>query len=147
MYCSYLSNVNKKVLKAAIKFSILLDQQLNNIHHFINKIHRFSLIFGFSLVGLKFFSSCFKEVIWQVAYIERFWCFFIMSFLLYFNFFTFLISFYQFFHFLFFSNCSRLAKTILQLSIQILRITTYFFKKENCKVNLSNIAIIEYNYL
>ena len=101
MYCSYLSNMNKKVLKAAIKFSILLDQQLNNIHHFINKIHRFSLIFGFSLVGLKFFSSCFKEVIWQVAYIERFWCFFIMSFLLYFNFFTFLISFYQFFHFFF----------------------------------------------
>ena len=50
-------------------------------------------------------------------------------------------------HCFFRTTCFRLAKTIVQLSILILRITMYFVKKIKCKVNMYNIASVQYNYL
>ena len=61
-------------------------------------------------------------------------------------FFTFLISVCSFYTFG--TTCSRLAKTILKLSIQILKVTTYFVKRlSKCKINLYNTPRVQYNYL
>ena len=88
--CSYLNHLSKKILIMILKngFNSPSDQTniLTTLILFINKTHRFYSIFGFYLVGLKVsFSSCFKDVLWQVVYDEHSWCFLIRNFLLYFN--------------------------------------------------------------
>ena len=63
IYCifMYLNHVSKKILTAAISFSIWLT---NNWTKLIS-LSTQAWIFGFSLLDLKvFFSSCFKKVIW-----------------------------------------------------------------------------------
>ena len=85
--------------------------------------HRFSSIFGFSVVGSKvLFSSYFKKAIWKIACIELFWYSSIVIFLFYFtSLFFYIIIFLLSFSFQ--TTCSKLAKTILQLVIQTLKIT------------------------
>ena len=45
------------------------------------------------------------------------------------------------------TTCSRLAETILELSIQILNNHEVFFKNLKRKVNLCKAASVQYNYL
>ena len=59
------------------------------------------------------------------------------------HFFIFFISFYSFYTFIFKPLAPRLAKPILQLSIQII----VSCKKIKCRVNLCNIASVQYSHL
>ena len=129
MYCSYLNHVSKKVSITTVSFSIWLDQKLNNVNIFISKTHRFSSIFSFSMVGSKaLFSSCIQKFFggWYILIVSGV----SLSWFIYFTsilYFPYVVLFVQ--PFSFWNSCSRLAKNILQLSIQILKITLYFVKQ------------------
>ena len=102
-------------------------------------------MFGFSLVGSKvFFSHSFEEVLWLAAYIASFCCF--LSWFFYFTpflYFSYIILFVL--PCSFWNTCFRIARVILQLSIQNLKITV-FCNKSNRKVNLYNMASVQCKY-
>ena len=129
--------MDKKILTAVMSCSMWLHQWLS-VNNFIIKSHRFTSMFGFSLVASKvFFRSSFR----QLTYIKSFWCFFIMIFL----------------HFstpLLFLN--HPLRSILFFSKQLLQVGENYSSdihsnfenrnvsghKNECKVNLYNIASV-----
>ena len=126
--CNYLNHISKEVFNTSNnKFIHLSEQIFEELYQ-----HRFSHIYGFSLVGSKaFFSSCFKKLFRRSHIYICFWCFLIMIFLVYFTSWLFL---YHSIHVtLFFLNQVLQVENILQLTIQILKITMYFVKRLSVK--------------
>ena len=86
--------------------------------------------------------GCFKQLLQTAALIGRiYW-----TFLVFFYFTSLLFLYDPICSTFFFSICSKLAKLIRHLPIQVLKIAMYLVKKK-CQVNLLNIAHVQYNYL
>ena len=144
-------------LTAAIRFSTWLDQQFKHVNNFIKKTHKsfgnyfswflflsFSSMFpGFLLVVSRvFFSSCFKEILLQVAYIKCVRFFYGIFFTLIY-FFTFYIILFVL-PFSFWTTSYKFPNQ--QLFIQILIIPIYLVKSKSI-VNLYDIFCVQCNYL
>ena len=116
------------------------------VNNFINKTHTFSSLFRGFLVGLKFSLAAASKTLFGKSHISNVSG---VSWSLYFDFasilyFSYIILFVL--SFSFWTTCSRLAETIFQLSMEILK-TTMHFLRNKYKIKLLNIAIVQHNYL
>ena len=114
------------------KFIHLIEEIFEKLYQ-----HRFSHIYGFSLVGSKaFFSSCFKKL-FRRSHIYMFLVFLNHDFLSLFHFLTFLISLYPFHTFLF--EPIAPGGKYSSADHSDLENNNVFCEKVKCKVNLCNI--------
>ena len=115
------------ILIIFIIFYIIIIREFNYI------LQAFRKLITMKPFRLQTWTVVWKLIIWiNWIILKRFLCFFIMIFLLYFISLLFFILFYFLYTFL--SNrLLQLAKPILEMSIQILKITMYFVKRLNVK--------------